>query len=103
MKVDPITFAVVRNRLISIANGMIETAAHCGVSSFLSTIMDCSFALLDADASIVALSGNTFRNERKASSSRSKVITNECATVPNIGIPKRRPASTFEVPAQPPR
>ena len=49
MKVDPITFAVVRNRLISIANGMIETAAHCGVSSFLSTIMDCSFALLDAD------------------------------------------------------
>jgi N-methylhydantoinase B len=55
-KVDPITFAVVRNRLISIANGMIETAAHCGVSSFLSTIMDCSFAILDADASIIAQS-----------------------------------------------
>jgi N-methylhydantoinase B len=55
-KIDPITFAVIRNRLISIANGMIETAAHCGVSSFLSTIMDCSFALLDADASIVAQS-----------------------------------------------
>ncbi len=55
-KVDPITFAVVRNKLISIANGMIETAAHCGVSSFLSTIMDCSFAILDADASIIAQS-----------------------------------------------
>jgi len=55
-KVDPITFAVVRNRLISIANGMIETAAHCGVSSFLSTIMDCSFAILDADAGIIAQS-----------------------------------------------
>ncbi len=55
-KIDPITFAVVRNRLISIANGMIETAAHCGVSTFLSTIMDCSFAILDADASIIAQS-----------------------------------------------
>jgi N-methylhydantoinase B len=55
-KVDPITFAVVRNRLISIANGMIETAAHCGVSTFLSTIMDCSFAILDADAGIIAQS-----------------------------------------------
>jgi len=55
-KIDPITFAVVRNKLISIANGMIETAAHCGVSSFLSTIMDCSFAILDADAGIIAQS-----------------------------------------------
>jgi len=55
-KIDPITFAVVRNRLISIANGMIETAAHCGVSTFLSTIMDCSFAILDADAGIIAQS-----------------------------------------------
>jgi N-methylhydantoinase B len=55
-KIDPITFAVVRNRLISIANGMIETASHCGVSSFLSTIMDCSFAILDADAAIISQS-----------------------------------------------
>jgi N-methylhydantoinase B len=55
-KVDPITFAVVRNRLISIANGMIETASHCGVSSFLSTIMDCSFAVLDAEAGIISQS-----------------------------------------------
>jgi N-methylhydantoinase B len=55
-KIDPITFAVVRNRLISAANGMIETAAHCGVSSFLSTIMDCSFAILDSDAAIIAQS-----------------------------------------------
>ncbi len=55
-EVNPITFAVVRNRLISIANGMIETAARCGVSSFLSTIMDCSFAILDADAGIIAQS-----------------------------------------------
>src|SRR4030043_1990788 len=55
-KVDPITFAVVRNRLISIANGMIETAAHCGVSSFLSPIMDFSFAILDADAGIISQS-----------------------------------------------
>jgi len=55
-KIDPITFAVVRNRLISIATGMIETAAQCGVSSFLSSIMDCSFAILDADAAIIAQS-----------------------------------------------
>lgn len=55
-RVDPITFAVVRNKLISIANGMIETAVHCGVTSFLSTIMDCSFAILDSDASIIAQS-----------------------------------------------
>jgi N-methylhydantoinase B len=54
--VDPITFAVLRNRLISIANGMLETASHCGVSSFLSTIMDCSFAILDADAGVIAQS-----------------------------------------------
>lgn len=56
LELDPITFAVVRNRLISIANGMIETAAHCGVSSFLSTIMDCSFAILDETAGIIAQS-----------------------------------------------
>jgi N-methylhydantoinase B len=55
-RVDPITFAVVRNRLISIANGMLETASHCGVSSFLSTIMDCSFAILDSDAGVIAQS-----------------------------------------------
>ncbi len=55
-RLDPITFAVVRNKLISIANGMIETAAQCGVSSFLSTIMDCSFAILDSDANIIAQS-----------------------------------------------
>ena len=54
--VDPITFAVVRNKLISIANGMIETASQCGVSSFLSTIRDCSFAIVDADAGIIAQS-----------------------------------------------
>ena len=27
LKVDPITFAVVRNKLISIANGMLDTAS----------------------------------------------------------------------------
>ena len=55
-KIDPITFAVVRNKLISIANGMIETAAQCGVSSFLSSIMDCSFAVLDTNCGIIAQS-----------------------------------------------
>ena len=54
--VDPITFAVIRNKLISIANGMIKTASQCGVSSFLSMIRDCSFAIVDADAGIIAQS-----------------------------------------------
>jgi len=55
-KVDPITFAVVRNRLISIANGMLETAFGCGVTTFMYEIRDCSFGLLDADAGIIAQS-----------------------------------------------
>ena len=55
-KVDPITFAVVRNRLISIANGMLETAFRCGVTTFMYEIRDCSFGLLDADAGIIAQS-----------------------------------------------
>jgi N-methylhydantoinase B len=55
-KVDPITFAVVRNKLISIANGMLETAFRCGVTTFIYEIRDCSFGLLDAEAGIVAQS-----------------------------------------------
>jgi N-methylhydantoinase B len=55
-KIDPITFAVVRNKLISIANGMLETAFHCAVTTFMYEIRDCSFGLLDADAGIIAQS-----------------------------------------------
>ena len=55
-KVDPITFAVVRNKLISIANGMQETGFRTGVTTFMYEIMDCSFAILDADASVIAQS-----------------------------------------------
>ncbi len=55
-KVDPITFAVVRNKLISIANGMQETGFRTGVTTFMYEIMDCSFAILDADAGVIAQS-----------------------------------------------
>ena len=55
-KVDPITFAVVRNKLISIANGMQETGFRTGVTTFMYEIMDCSFAILDAEASVIAQS-----------------------------------------------
>lgn len=55
-KIDPITFAVVRNKLISIANGMLETAFRCGVTTFMYEIRDCSFGLLDAEAGIIAQS-----------------------------------------------
>jgi N-methylhydantoinase B len=55
-RVDPITFAVVRNKLISIANGMLETAFGCGVTTFMYEIRDCSFGLLDAECGIVAQS-----------------------------------------------
>jgi N-methylhydantoinase B len=55
-KVDPITFAVVRNKLISIAHGMLETAFRCGVTTFMYEIRDCSFGLLDADTGIIAQS-----------------------------------------------
>jgi N-methylhydantoinase B len=55
-KVDPITLAVVRNNLISIANGMQETAFRCAVTTFMYEIMDCCFGLLDEDGGVVAQS-----------------------------------------------
>jgi N-methylhydantoinase B len=55
-RVDPITFAVVRNKLISIANGMQETGFRTGVTTFMYEIMDCSFAILDAEAGVIAQS-----------------------------------------------
>jgi N-methylhydantoinase B len=54
--VDPITLAVVRNNLISVANGMQETAFRTGVTTFMYEIMDCSFAILDAEAGVIAQS-----------------------------------------------
>jgi len=59
-KVDPITFAVVREKLISIANGMQETAVRTGVTSFMYEIRDCLFAILDAEAGVVAESHGLF-------------------------------------------
>jgi N-methylhydantoinase B len=55
-KVDPITFAVVQKKLISVANGMLETASSCGVTSFMGEVRDCSFAILDHEASVIAQS-----------------------------------------------
>ena len=55
-KVDPITFAVVRNKLISIANGMQETGFRTGVTTFMYEIMDCSFSILDSKAGVIAQS-----------------------------------------------
>lgn len=55
-KIDPITFAVVRNKFISIANAMQETALRTGVTTFLYEIMDCSFSILDANADVIAQS-----------------------------------------------
>lgn len=55
-KVDPITLAVVRNNLISIANGMQETAFRCAVTTFMYEIMDCCFGLLDDECGVVAQS-----------------------------------------------
>jgi N-methylhydantoinase B len=53
-EVDPITLAVVRNNLISVANAMQETAFRCAVTTYLYEIMDCSFSILDDDASVIA-------------------------------------------------
>ncbi|MBI5446437.1 MAG: hydantoinase B/oxoprolinase family protein [Deltaproteobacteria bacterium] len=55
-QVNPITLAVVRNNLISVANGMQETAFRCGVTPFLYEIMDCCFGVLDAEAGVLAQS-----------------------------------------------
>ena len=55
-RIDPVTLAVVRSNLISIANGMQETAFRCAVTTFMYEIMDCGFSLLDADTGVVALS-----------------------------------------------
>ena len=53
-RVDPITLAVVRNNLISIANGMQETAFRCAVTTYLYEIMDCCFAILDEETGVIA-------------------------------------------------
>ncbi len=55
-RVDPVTMAVVRNNLISIANGMQEIGFRTGVTTFMYEIMDCSFAILDAEAGVIAQS-----------------------------------------------
>ena len=55
-KVDPITLAVVRNNLLSIANGMQETAFRCAVTTYMYEIMDCCFGLLDENCGVVAQS-----------------------------------------------
>jgi N-methylhydantoinase B len=55
-RIDPITFAVVRNKFISIANAMQETALRTGVTTFMYEIMDCSFSLLDAAAGVISQS-----------------------------------------------
>ena len=59
-KVDPITFAVVQKKLVSLANGMQEIAVRTGVTTFMYEIMDCLFALLDADAGVIAESKGLF-------------------------------------------
>ena len=53
---DPITLAVVQNNLISLANGMQETALRCAVTPTMYDVRDCAFSLLDADTGIVAQS-----------------------------------------------
>ena len=55
-KIDPITFAVVRNKLMSIANGMQEVAFRCAVTPMMYEIRDSCFAILDAQAGIIAQS-----------------------------------------------
>ncbi len=55
-KVDPITFAVVQNKLLSAANGMLDVASSSGVSSFIGQVRDCSFAILDENSGVIAQS-----------------------------------------------
>jgi N-methylhydantoinase B len=59
-RVDPVTFAVVREKLVSIANGMQETAARAGVTTFMYEVKDCLFAVLDAEAGVIAESHGLF-------------------------------------------
>ncbi len=54
--IDPITLAVVRNNLISVANGMQETAFRCSVTTLMYEIRDCAFCILDADMGVIAQS-----------------------------------------------
>jgi N-methylhydantoinase B len=55
-KIDPITFAVVRNNLMSVANGMQEVAFRCAVTPMMYEIRDSCFAILDANAGVIAQS-----------------------------------------------
>ena len=53
---DPITLSVIRGRLLSIANGMLEVAFRCGVTSYMYEIRDCSFGLIDRQGGLIAQS-----------------------------------------------
>ena len=54
--VDPITFAVVRNYLLSAARGMQEVACRCAVTTIMYEIKDCCFGILDQDTGVIAQS-----------------------------------------------
>jgi N-methylhydantoinase B len=60
-KVDPVTFAVVQNKFVSLAAAMMEIGVRTGVTTFMYEVKDCLFAILDADAGVIAESDGLFQ------------------------------------------
>lgn len=53
---NPLTFAVIRHRFLSIAEEMLNIAMHCGVTTQMYEIRDCSFGILDGKCRLIAQS-----------------------------------------------
>jgi N-methylhydantoinase B len=60
-KLDPITFAVVQNKFVSIASAMMEIGVRTGVTTFMYEVKDCLFAILDSEAGVIAESHGMFQ------------------------------------------
>ncbi|MBN1188159.1 MAG: hydantoinase B/oxoprolinase family protein [Dehalococcoidales bacterium] len=60
LELDPITFAVVQKKFVSIANSMMETGVRTAVTTFMYEVRDCLFGILDAEGNAVAESHGLF-------------------------------------------
>jgi N-methylhydantoinase B len=61
INVDPITFAVVQNKFVSIATAMMDIGVRTGVTTFMYEVKDCLFGILDSEAGVIAESQGMFQ------------------------------------------
>ncbi len=60
-KLDPVTFAVVQNKFVSIATAMMDIGVRTGVTTFMYEVKDCLFGILDSEAGVIAESQGMFQ------------------------------------------